>query len=433
MMMVFRYKQLHFVSFLALCATLVATAFFGYAQAQDVDELKFKQNQLQEKLSAISQQIKSYQGQISTVQKQAASLKNEIFIYDTQIKSTELQIEAKETEMQDVQLQIGELQKQIDRRITEIGENKAVLKQLIIELHELGDSSFVQLALGTDNFSNFLDDLEYTNNLQDKVNQIVQNIKEVKAKLESQQADLKVTYAKLEDLTEALKGTRAALADQQRQKQSLLTKTRGVEQNYQKLLTSSKSEEAALQKEMEDLDAQVRAKLGNKTVPAKKGSLAMPMKGVLTQGYGNTGFTSLGYSFHNGLDIAAPAGTPIYAAQDGTVSSCDTGEASYGNWCTVKHNITTTNGPVCLITLYAHMRQFKVRPGQTVQQGDLIGYEGNSGNTTRLLYGSDRGYHVHFSVFDCEGYGVAAGKYSKTYGAYSVPYGYTYNPKDFLP
>ncbi len=416
-----------------LCALLVSVAFVGFAQAEDVDELKFKQNQLQEKLASITAQIKSYQTQIGTVQKEAASLKNEIYIYDAQIKSTELQIEAKETEMQDVNLQIAELQKQIDRRTQEIGENKAVLKQLIVELHELGGNSFVQLALGTDNFSQFLDDLEYTNNLQDKVNQIVQNIKAVKAKLEQQQADLKVVRAKLEALTEQLKVTQGSLESQQRQKQSLLDKTKGVEKNYQKLLSSSKDQEAALQKEMEDLDAQVRTKLGNKTAPAKKGSLAMPMKGVLTQGYGNTGFRSLGYSFHNGIDVAAPAGTPIYAAQDGTVNGCDTGEASYGNWCTVKHNITTTNGPVCLVTLYAHMRQFKVRSGQAVKQGDLIGYEGNTGNTTRLLYGPDRGYHLHFTVFDCEGYGVAAGKYSKTYGSYSVPYGYTYNPKDFLP
>jgi murein DD-endopeptidase MepM/ murein hydrolase activator NlpD len=262
--------------------------------------------------------------------------------------------------------------------------------------------------------------------------QIVQNIKLVKAKLEDQQQQLKIQLRKLQDLTEQLKVTRASLQAQENDKQNLLAKTKGVEKNYQKLLSSSQSEQADLQKEMDDLDAQVRAKLGNKTITAKKGSLSMPMAGILTQGYGNTGFRSLGYSFHNGIDIAGPAGTPIYSAADGVVNGCDTGDASYGNWCTVKHNIKTTAGSVCIITLYGHMRSFKVSVGQTLKEGDLIGYEGNTGNTTRLLYGPDRGYHLHFTVFDCEGFGIAPGKYSKVYGSYTVPYGYTYNPKDFL-
>lgn len=426
----------HFFGSIFLVSILIgATAAFGYVkvQAADVDEIKFKQTQLQEKLDTINKQISNYQSQISTTQKQAASLKNEIFIYDTQIKSTELAIDAKQTEMEDTNLQINELQIQIDRRVAEIEDNKKVLRELIIELNELGDNSFVQLALGTSNFSAFLDDLQYTNNVQDKIYQIVQNIKLVKSKLEEQQVGLQLQLKKLQELTDQLKVTQSALTAQEQDKQNLLTKTKGVERNYQKLLTNSKDQQKDLQAEMDDLDAQVRAKLGNKTITAKKGSLVMPMKGILTQAYGKTGFTSLGYNFHNGLDVAGPAGTPIYAAQDGTVNGCDTGDASYGNWCSIKHNIQTTNGSVCVITLYAHMRSFKLKVGQTVKQGDLVGYEGNTGNTTRLLYGPDRGYHLHFTVFDCEGFGISAGKYSKAYGPYTVPYGYTYNPRDFLP
>lgn len=420
------------VALATLCVAILSVTHFSYA-ADDVDELKFKKNQLQEKLDSLNKQIKNYQGQIDTTRKQQASLKNEISIYDNQIKSTELQIQANQTRIDDANLQINELQKQIDRRVAEIQDNKNLLRELIVELNELGNDSFVQLALGTADFSNFLDELEYTNSLQDKIYQIVQNIKAVKAKLVGQQDDLKLQLKKLEGLKEELHNTEAALVAQQNDKQNLLDKTRGVEKNYQKLLTTSQNQEKDLQEEIEDLDARVRAKLGAKTVTAKKGSLVSPMKGILTQGYGKTGFTALGYNFHNGLDIAAPARTPIYAAADGTVSGCNSSNASYGNWCSVKHNLQTTNGTMCIITLYAHMSSYKVSSGQAVKQGDLIGYEGNTGNTTRLLYGPERGYHIHFTVFDCEGYGVAAGKYASTYGPYSVPYGYTYNPKDFLP
>ena len=56
----------------------------------------------------------------------------------------------------------------------------------------------------------------------------------------------------------------------------------------------------------------------------------------------------------------------------------------------------------------------------------------NTGNTTRLIYGPERGYHLHFGVYDADGFGVVAGAYTKVYGNYKVPYGYTYNPLDFL-
>ena len=78
------------------------------------------------------------------------------------------------------------------------------------------------------------------------------------------------------------------------------------------------------------------------------------------------------------------------------------------------------------------MQSFKAQVGQHLSQGDLIGYEGNTGNTTRLIYGPERGYHLHFGVYDAQGFGVSQGAYSKIYGAYKVPYGYTYNPLDFL-
>ncbi len=136
--------------------------------------------------------------------------------------------------------------------------------------------------------------------------------------------------------------------------------------------------------------------------------------------------------FHNGLDVAGPAGSPVYAAADGVVYDTDHSDTVYGNWVAIKHSLSSSKGQVNIITLYGHMRTFKVSAGQSVKQGDIIGYEGNTGNTTAKLYGPERGYHVHFSVFDVEGFTVKPGAYTKTYGPYKVPGGYTYNPLDFL-
>ena len=152
----------------------------------------------------------------------------------------------------------------------------------------------------------------------------------------------------------------------------------------------------------------------------------------MTQGYGNTGFTSLGYNFQNGIDLAGPAGQQIYAAATGDVLYTDQSNASFGNWVALKSTVNTPTGPAQIITLYGHMQTFKVGIGQHLSEGDLIGYEGNTGNTTRLIYGPERGYHLHFGVYDAKGVGVSQGKYTSVYGNYKVPYGYTYNPLDFL-
>lgn len=393
--------------------------------ANDRDRLNLR-------LQQIKSQINSYQQQIAQTKNQAATLQNEISIYDNQIKSLELQIEANDTQREDTNLQINELEVQIERREKEIEENRKILAQMIFELAKLDNNSFLQMGLGTDDFSSFLDQVQYVRNIQDQVYSLVARIKDIKVKLETQQQDLKVQLTKLESLKEELQISQESLDTQRKNKEQLLAQTKGVERNYQQLLSASKNEQSKIMDEINDLDGAARSKAGNKSISVSKGVLGWPMDGTLTQGYGNTGFTSLGYNFHNGIDVAAPGGQPIYSAGDGTVANCDTGEAAYGNWCTIKHNIEASSGSRCVVTLYAHMRSIKVSKGQTVKRGDLVGYEGNTGNTTRLIYGPERGYHLHFTVFDCDGYSVTTGKYSSTYGAYSVPSGVTYNPMNFL-
>ncbi len=402
------------------------------AFADALSDLQNQRSALQDKLAQIQNQQNAYQAQIQKNQKSQASLKNEISIYNAQINSTDLQLQAKRTQIEDANLQIQELQIQIDRRTKEIEDNKKVLGQLIVQLNEIDGNSVLQMSLGNGNFSDFLDQVQYTENVQGKVYQIVQNIKAIKQKLEGQQADLKVQLTNLEELKNQLQITQQALQSQRQQKDKLLSQTKGLEKNYQKLLSTSKNQEADLQAEIEGLDNSIRAKLGQRSISPSSGVLAWPMDGVITQGYGNTGFRALGYNFHNGIDIAAPVGTPIYAAADGIVNGSGSGEAAYGNWVAIKHAIVTKSGIRQIVSLYAHMRSYKVRLGQTVKQGDLIGYEGNTGNTTRLLYGPERGYHLHFTVFDAEGFGIAPGQYSNIYGNYFVPFGYTYNPMPFL-
>ena len=414
------------------CFASYTLAAFAQVNLNDVDGLTAAKTERKAKLDQINKQIQNLTTQINETRSKSSSLKNELFIFDKEIASTELQIQAKNTQIDDTSLQIDELEKLIAQKIQDILENKIILGTLIQQLAEFDDQYTLQATLGSGSLSEFLDQIQYNQSVGDKVYQLLQKIKDLKAKLEKQQDDLKAQLKQLEELKAQLQITHESLGEQRSQRQILLSQTRGLESNYQKLLATSKEEEANLQKEIEDLDNQIRAKLGNKTIQVSKGILAWPMDGILTQKYGNTGFRALGYNFHNGIDIAAPAGQPIYAAYDGEVIYTDQSDQSFGNWVAIRHNLSADGKSQGLITVYGHMRTFKVAPGQNIKQGDLVGYEGNTGNTTKKLYGPERGYHIHFGVYDAEGFGVASGKYSHIYGPYKVPFGYTYNPLDFL-
>ena len=99
-------------------------------------------------------------------------------------------------------------------------------------------------------------------------------------------------------------------------------------------------------------------------------------------------------SLHRAIDLRAAVGTPVYAAEDGTVDwvqewdgQSTSGNQSYGNLVRLTH--AYYNGGK-LQTLYAHLKESKVKQGQTVKEGELIGYSGNTGHST--------GPHLHFEV-----------------------------------
>lgn len=119
---------------------------------------------------------------------------------------------------------------------------------------------------------------------------------------------------------------------------------------------------------------------GTKTSSSGSGSSSWLIKPV------NKGYRSQGLHGHNGIDFAAPIGTPIYAAAGGTViiaKSDDGWNGGYGNYVVIKHS----NGAQ---TLYAHMTSVNVSSGESVSQGNQIGTVGNTGKST--------GAHLHFEV-----------------------------------
>lgn len=414
-------------------AAIALSLSFSLVQAQSsVEGLKSDISEKQQQLDRLNDEIQGLQKEISARQKQAATLKNEVALFDLQILQTERQAAARELEIEKLSAEIGVTQTLIAQKEEEILEQKEFLGETLRLIYEFDSVTPLEMTLGNDTFSEFLDQAQYASNLQERNQEIITEVRSLKADLEQKQEELKAAIADQETAIKQLDLAQAAIESQRGDKQSLLNQTKGQEAIYQNLLSEVAQKQEQVGREIFELEVALRNQLGDPTLPPVPGFLQWPTSGVLTQGYGNTGFTSLGYNFHNGIDIAASPGTKIFAAGDGIVFAVGTGQAAYGNWVVIKHTIVRDGSVNNIYTLYAHLQGFTVSSGQAVRGGDLLGFMGNTGNTTRLLYGPERGYHLHFTIFDEKGFSIKPGKFQDAFGAYQIPVGITYNPLNFL-
>lgn len=99
------------------------------------------------------------------------------------------------------------------------------------------------------------------------------------------------------------------------------------------------------------------------------------------------GFRDLvGMWWHNGMDLRAVEGTPVYAVADGIVKVSKDNPTGYGLYIVINHGKWGS--------LYAHLKQYNTFVGQEVKAGQLIGYSGNTGASTAP--------HLHFEIRECE-------------------------------
>ncbi len=163
------------------------------------------------------------------------------------------------------------------------------------------------------------------------------------------------------------------ISNDSRASQNLLTSAPITPENYNRSLNFP--EGADVLPELPPLSPPEQYLPGN---PTRFNGYIWPAKGKLSSGFG------LRWGkMHKGIDIAAPVGTPIYAAASGEVVSAGWSSGGYGHLVKLKH-------PDGSLTLYAHNSRILVRSGQSIEQGQQIAEMGSTGFST--------GPHLHFEI-----------------------------------
>jgi murein DD-endopeptidase MepM/ murein hydrolase activator NlpD len=153
----------------------------------------------------------------------------------------------------------------------------------------------------------------------------------------------------------------------------------------QKRIAAMQAESKRLQKILRD---RARASRSSGRVVIGSGVLSRPVSGPITSPYGMRVHPVTGvYKLHDGTDFGVGCGTPIRAADDGTVVQA-TYLTGYGNQTVIDHGVVNGRS---LATSYSHQSRFAARAGQHVSKGQVIGYVGSTGYST--------GCHLHFMVY----------------------------------
>ena len=382
---------------LVLCTVLTAAAVLdtmpcgAYAVTQaEIDALKEERDairaQRQEK-QAIVEQLEADKASV-VEQKRAMDERNMYTLQQIQLNSDEIalydeMIADKEKEL----VEAERLEKeQLDRyrsRVRAMEENGSLgYLALILKTTSLGE-----LLTAMDDIGEIM---ESDKELEDAYIAARKNTEEVKAEYEEYRADINAKQDVL----------RAEQAELEKDIEEAINLILDIQNNleerqaeYDEIMAAEDAANANIDKLVAELEAQRRAEQANNgggssgagSGANSTGSFIWPVASYVyvSSRFGQRVHPITGeIKNHTGIDIASNKGTTIYAADGGTITLA-AWNGGYGNCVMIDHG----NG---YVTLYGHMSSIAVSQGQTVSQGDTIGYVGSTGNST--------GPHLHFEV-----------------------------------
>ena len=364
---------------LPLAGPGVVTESSAVTQAE-IDALKGDAN-------ALASQKKDLQNQLKAVQadKNEAMARKELLERQINVIQEEIDNISRQIAMYD-QL-IAEKEEELALAQAEEEAQFALFCRRMRSMEEQGEISYWSILFSSSDFSELLDNYMMIEEIIEYDNQVIDDLVALQEKTAADKAELEQAQTEQEKAKAQQVAARNEVKAQEAEVDKIIDQIKDQEDEL-------KAMEAELTKAANALDAQIKAKEREYAaqivnVPSESGFL-WPLAAnlnTLSSLYGGRKDPINGRSSnHTGIDIPAARGTPIYAAKSGVVTTSVYGSGSYwsyGNFVLISHKDGTS-------TLYAHMSSRNVKEGQTVRQGDVVGYVGTTGRST--------GNHLHFEV-----------------------------------
>ncbi len=357
---------------------------------------------LQNKLDKLSQSIVQHKKELSNAKKkeQAAKaleseLKEKVTVVQSQISVLKSQIAEVQNSIGVKEQEITAKEQQITEKEAEIADQWGDFKQHMAAMQELRDGGSVAMLSAVNDLYELLTFNEVMQDISIKDTEILDNMKNAKEALESdkltlesQRSELQSKKADLDAQNSQMRAKQNELNSSVAAAQMSAAEAQQAQKNAQAAIESDEMNYEAVKKQIQKM---IAAAAASKPTLSFTGFIC-PLKSYtrISSEYGWRKNPVSGVNkLHAGIDFAAPAGTPIYAAASGYVQVAGWSSGGYGNYVIIYHGKMSDGNQYS--TLYGHMRSVATSAGKYVKQGELIGYVGSTGNST--------GNHLHLEVW----------------------------------
>lgn len=377
-----------------ICIGIIFVFPAGTAEAVTNDSIKEKEAEIDSARKEV-EGLKSNLTDIEAVKKELEQSKSDLNAYVEQFDAQLGSIQDKIAEYNNLILQkefeIEITTEELNDAIVKQEEQYAAMKKRIKFMYEKGNTLYMELIFSATSLSDTMNKADYIEALSAYDREQLDEYVRTREMIALCKEELEAQKEVLDEAKLAVEAEEASvnmlIAEKEAQivsvSEDISTKEAAIKE-YEDMIAAENAEIAALEKAV----AEEKAKLAAENANARSydgGMFANPCPGYrrLSDDYGNRIHPTLGVEkFHNGIDLAAPSGTPVYAAYDGDVVAADY-SSTMGNYIMINHG----NG---LYTIYMHNSALYVSKGDSVYKGQNIAAVGSTGRST--------GPHLHFSV-----------------------------------
>ena len=389
------------VMLLSLILSLIPTK----VSALSSSEIRKQLNALKDEKKEIAAQIKEVQGQYDANADEIDALVDRKDNIDLEITLLHQQVDNINQQISAYALLIADRQDELDNAQERLDYLNEKSKERIRAMEEEGKLSYWSIIFKANDFSDLLDRLDMIQEINAADQRRLAEIAEAKQYVESAQMELASEKGELEAAREELDDAEVILEEKRVEADKILSELIAKGDEYQAMLDESEALQADLMKEIAQKEKDLKAQeykewlatyvppttrpSGTDTTPSTQAPSSSgwikPLKSyTITSPFGMRKHPVLGYErMHEGVDMAAPAGTPIYAAKSGKVTTASYQKGGAGNYVSINHGDGFSS-------IYMHMTRYIVSRGQYVNAGQVIGYVGSTGIST--------GNHLHFGI-----------------------------------
>ena len=403
------------IMLLSLILSLIPTNVHAASSSEikkQIAELKNQKKELESQMKEVKNQVKENDDEISNLVDQKNAIDQEIFLLYEQIENIDQQLSA-------YALLIADKQDELDEAQLHLDELSAKNKERIRAMEEDGSVTYWSVLFKASSFSDLLDRLSMIDEIAAADRRRLQELQEAAEEVSVAQEALEAEKEEIQLVKEEMDAAQAVLDEKRAEADALLAEL--VEKGFEldEMYTQMEEEEAAFLKEIAAKEKEYTEAKRREWIQYMSTYVTVPPAtqpgtdgGTSSSGGSNSGTnagTSSGSSkwlvpcaytyvssafggrdqptagastYHEGVDLAAPEGTPIYASRTGTVTTASFGKAA-GYYVKLNHGDGFSS-------IYMHMTRYTVRSGQAVSAGQVIGYVGSTGIST--------GNHLHFGI-----------------------------------